>query len=209
VIDCKKDVFIQSDHYFINMTILKLKYLFILALLFFFSGNFTSAQAKRYPFDPVPFFSRLTAEQEWTSDMFVIPSNARATYADSILENKYVMAVTLHLDDVDSAGWKLTLYFDADRYGTLRFMRAYGRRDVIHPDEREFAKFAEWIEKVMREKVSGKEIVSPDEMTWRWTQNEAFILTLQRVGIAEDSVSYFLSFELKEESEKRKVKSEK
>ncbi len=181
------------------MTNLIVKYFFICILVFFTSGSFTSAQTKRYPFDPVPFFSRLIAGQEWTSDMYLIPSNVRAYYADSILQNKYVMAVTLHLDDVDSAGWKLTLYFDADRYGTLRFMRAYGRRELIHPDDREFMKLASWIDMVMQEKVSGKEIVSPDEITWQWTQNEAYLLTLQRVNIAEDRVSYFLSLTWKVE----------
>ena len=158
-----------------------------------------TAQTKRYPFDPVPFFSRLIVGQEWTSDMYIIPSNARATYADSILQNKYVMAVTMHLDDVDSAGWKLTLYFDADRWGTLRFMRAYGRCDIIHPDERSFVKLEAWIDTLMKEKVSEKKALSQDKISWQWTQKEEYRLTFQREILPEDAMRYFLVLDRKEE----------
>lgn len=175
---------------------------FISLFLFAASASFAFAQQAAQPFDPVPFFSRLRVGQEWAEGMFFRPSGTMVSMADSILDNHFLMAVTMHIDDPDSTGWKLNMFFDADRYGRPRLVRGFGRRHMLHPMQEDFIKLATRVDTVMRQKVTARQDASPQVVTWRWLQKEDYVLTLGRMDAADGSAMYFLALDRKTKNEK-------
>jgi hypothetical protein len=173
-----------------------------LSVLFFFFLPIiqTTGQERHIPFDPIPFFSKLKIGQEWADGMFFTPKHTKITYADSILESNNLIGLTMRIADTGIGGWKLTLFFDGDRYGTLRFVRGFGLCDMEHPDPREFGKLTAWIDTVMQKKINGKTTPTPDEVMWQWRQKEEYCLLLRRYAAAFGE-RYYLALDLKVKNE--------